>query len=486
MLAAAIPWQMRWGVIPDTSWVITLCEKMLAGSRLYVDIFEVNPPFTPWMFMPAVALAQEVGISPEVAIHVYSYAICLAGLGFAALLAGRAGLAENRALFRMLPLFLALLVIFPGNAFTEREQLGIALFLPLLVLTAWRAAPREGRVPSAPTAVLAGLCGSVLVLVKPYYALVVLLPALYAAWSRRSIRTLFAVEYWTTGLACVAYVVAVQYFHPEFLSTVYPMLADTYMRVQNMQALLTTYVPIYMVALVTLRFVRPGLPLSPLVIVFTLASLAATVPLIYQGKGWPYHAFPAFSLILAALLLRVAQAAPAPYRSPDTAMEPGRKILLVAIIAAAAIPFMQTQKLSAEFVAKLRAAAHRPTVALVGADISGGHPLTRMLGGTWISRHCNDWLGESAHYLSAVASRDGDKHAASHYRHIADRYIESKLAELEAQQPAMIIVEKIDRDWNEELARWQDYVNFLRGYQQIAENDEVQVLLRNAGATQAE
>ncbi|WP_224546334.1 hypothetical protein [Mesorhizobium sp. CA16] len=486
VLAAAIPWQMRWGVIPDTSWVITLCEKMLAGSRLYVDVFEVNPPFTPWMFMPVVALAHKVGMSPEVAVHAYSYAICLAGLGFAGLIARQAGLAENRALFQMLPLFLALLVIFPGNAFTEREQLGIALFLPMLVLTAWRAAPIEGRVPSILPAVLAGLSGSVLVLVKPYYALVVLVPAFYAAWSRRSIRMLFAVENWAIGLVCVAYVVAVQYFYPEFLSVVYPMLADTYMRMQKMQALLEIYVPIYVVALAALYLLRPGLPLSPLVTVFTLASLAATVPLIYQAKGWPYHAFPAFSLILAALLLRMAQAAPATYKSPGTAMELVRKVLLAVIIAAAAIPFMQTQKLSAEFVAKLKAAAPQPTVALVGADISGGHPLTRMLGGTWISRHCNDWLGESARYLSGIASRNGDQEAASHYRQIAERYIESKIAELETQKPAMIIVEKKDRDWNAELAQWQDYTNFLRRYQQIAEDDEVQVLLRNAGTAQAE
>ncbi|TPJ35147.1 hypothetical protein FJ418_09500 [Mesorhizobium sp. B2-8-3] len=486
VLAAAVPWQMRWGVIPDTSWVITMCERMLAGSRLYVDIFEVNPPFTPWMFMPAVALAHKVGMSPEIAVHVYAYAICLAGLGLAAWIARRAGFVENRTLFSLLPLFLALLVIFPGNAFSEREHLGIALFLPLLMLTAWRAAPIDGRVPSLPVALLAGLSGSILVLVKPYYALAVLVPALYAAWSSRSIRTLFAVEYWVIGLLCVAYLVAVQHFYPEFLSVIYPTLADTYMRMQKMLALLTTYVPIYVVALLALRFLRPGLPLSPLVTVFTLASLAATVPLIYQAKGWSYHAFPAFSLILAALLLRMAQTAPATYKSPGTAMELGRKVLLAVIIAAAAIPFMQTQKLSAEFVAKIEAATHQPTIALVGADISGGHPLTRTLGGTWISRDCSDWLGESALHLSGIATREGDKEAVSHYRRIVDRYIEGKLAELEARQPAVIIIEKKDRDWNAELARWRDYVNFMRGYQQIAENDELQVLLRDPGTAQAE
>ncbi|WP_217576380.1 hypothetical protein [Mesorhizobium sp. GbtcB19] len=483
VLGAAIAWQTRWGVIPDTSWIITMCERMLAGDRLYIDLVETNPPFTPWMLMPAVVLARALGVSPEIVVHVCSYAICLAGLGLAALIARRAGFAENRALFPMLPLFLALLIIFPGNAFSEREQVGIALFLPLLMLTAWRAAPIEGRAPGLQTAVLAGLSSSVLVLVKPYYALVVLVPALYVAWRRRSIRTLFATEYWVIGLVCVAYVIAVQYFYPEFLSVIYPMLADTYMRVrvETIQSLLTAYGPIYVAALVMLRFVRPGLPLSPLVGVFTLASLAATVPLIYQAKGWPYHALPAFSLILAALLLRMAQVDPATSRSPGTAMEPLRKVLLAAIILGSAIPFTETLKPNAELVAKIKAAVQQPTVALVGSDIAAGHPLTRMVDGRWISSYCSDWLGATALYFFLVETRNGNKVAANHYRQITDRYINDKLAELQAKQPAVIIVQKADKNWIAELSRQQDYVDFMRNYQQIAEDDEVQVLLRNAG-----
>lgn len=484
VLAAAVPWQARWGVISDTSWIITMCERMLGGDRLYVDLIETNPPFTPWMIMPAVALAHQLGVSPEIAVHVYAYAICLAGLGLAAQIARQAGFAENRTLFSLLPLFLALLVIFPGNAFTQREHLGIALLLPLLVLTAWRAAPIEGRRPSLPMAAIAGLSGSILVLVKPYYALVVLVPALYAAWRRRSIRPLFAFEYWVIGLVCVAYVVAVQHFYPEFLHVIYPMLADTYMRVHNVQALIG-YGPIYLVSLLMLRFLRPGLPMSPLVAIFTLASLAATVPLIYQAKGWPYHAFPAFSLMLGALLLRTAQIDPTPRSSPRTAMEPGRKVLLAAVIAAAAMPFMQTQKPGAELVARVEAAVQQPTIALVGSDIAAGHPLARMLGGKWISSYCSDWLGGFALYLSAIETQTGNQMAANHYRQVADRYIDGKLAELEAKRPAVIIVQKTDRGLNAELSRRQDYVGFMRDYRQIAEDDGVQVMLRNAGISQA-
>jgi 4-amino-4-deoxy-L-arabinose transferase-like glycosyltransferase len=53
------------------------------------------------------------------------------------------------------------------------------------------------RQPGVWLAVAAGLCGSMIVLVKPYYAIMIVVPALYVAWRKRSVRWLFTAEYWT-------------------------------------------------------------------------------------------------------------------------------------------------------------------------------------------------------------------------------------------------------------------------------------------------
>ncbi|TIW21840.1 MAG: hypothetical protein E5V65_05240 [Mesorhizobium sp.] len=66
-----------------------------------------------------------------------------------------------------------------------------------------------------------------------------------------------------------------------------------------------------------------------------------------------------------------------------------------------------------------------------------------------------------------------------------DRYFDDKLAELETKQPALIVVQKTDRDLIEELSRRQGYVAFMRSYRPIAEDDEVQVMLRDADVSQA-
>src|SRR5437868_13748013 len=52
----------------DVSWLITVNEKMLAGQRLYVDIIEVNPPASIWLYTSFVWLAHQLQLRPEAVI----------------------------------------------------------------------------------------------------------------------------------------------------------------------------------------------------------------------------------------------------------------------------------------------------------------------------------------------------------------------------------------------------------------------------------
>ena len=53
----------------DVSWLITLSEKVLDGTRLYVDLIEVNPPASVLLYLPAVALARLIGVAPEIVVN---------------------------------------------------------------------------------------------------------------------------------------------------------------------------------------------------------------------------------------------------------------------------------------------------------------------------------------------------------------------------------------------------------------------------------
>jgi hypothetical protein len=52
----------------DVSWLITVNEKMLAGQRLYVDVIEVNPPASIWLYTPPVWLAERLALRPEAVV----------------------------------------------------------------------------------------------------------------------------------------------------------------------------------------------------------------------------------------------------------------------------------------------------------------------------------------------------------------------------------------------------------------------------------
>ena len=474
----AVFWQQRWGTVPDTSWLITVSERVLGGERLYADLIEANPPFSVWMYMPAVAAADLLRMKPEPMVHAYTYLLCSLGLLLAALNARRAGFAENGGLLALLPVFFALMVIVPGNAFTQRDQVGAVLLAPLLVLTAWRIEADAQHQPSWKFAIPSGLFASVIVLVKPHYALLLIAPALYFAFAKRRLGVLFGPEYWCAVGMCIVYLAAVLWFHPEFVSKIMPLLSQTYLSVgEPYWILLQRYAAGYLLLLLLWYFIRPGLPLSPLAGVFALASVAAAAVMVYQGKGWPYHAYPAIAFGLAAVLCQAV-------RSPaDSIREIGgaRALLLAVTVAVNTLPFMPSQKPSAELLAEIREAVERPTVAMIGTDIAVGHPLVRMVGGYWISSYCSDWLGSYAHYLASIARAEG-RPGADRLAAIASGYTAFKLSELEREVPELLLVQKDDELWRGYLAQDARFIRFFNDYRLLSEDRIIAAYQRNVSS----
>ncbi|MDP3895433.1 MAG: hypothetical protein Q8Q62_02030 [Mesorhizobium sp.] len=476
----AVLYQLRWGTIPDTSWLITVCERVLDGDRLYVDIVETNPPFTIWLYLPPVALARALGIAPEILVHALSYLAALAGLFFAGRILRAGRFPETASLVALAPAFYAMLVIFPGNAFSQREHIGMALFVPLLVLVAWRAR-RDGAPPRVGIAVLAGLSGSVLLLLKPHYAVMVLLPVLFAVWRRRSLRPVFSVENWVIGVVCCAYLAAVLTFHPEYLRDVYPLVADTYLRIHSVLPIVLNYGPrwIFLMALVWLIWPRGTVP--ELASVATFASIAALVPLLAQGKGWPYHAFAALLCAVFALLCLHALA-PADRRHQGRTGRSslaGRAIaaLVLAGIVFSYTPFWATEKPAPGLISPVRAATDHPSVALIGANIADGHPFNRMVGGRWIADYGGDWLFNIARYLSTQAARAGNSTEAARYDAIAERYARAKRGEFARARPDIVLLRR--GRWAEALFHRFGFDAVLASYHVIAEDSGSVVYLRN-------
>jgi hypothetical protein len=100
----------------DLGWILTLDEKILDGRRLGVDIFELNPPLSVFMYMPAAWLGRITGLRPEWIVIVMVLAEIAAALAVIDRAGASAGLdAWERRL--TLHAFAFLLAILPGLVF---------------------------------------------------------------------------------------------------------------------------------------------------------------------------------------------------------------------------------------------------------------------------------------------------------------------------------------------------------------------------------
>ena len=56
----------------DMSWLLTAADGMIGGQRLYVDIWETNPPFSVLLYLPAAYAEHLLGLRAEFVGGLYS------------------------------------------------------------------------------------------------------------------------------------------------------------------------------------------------------------------------------------------------------------------------------------------------------------------------------------------------------------------------------------------------------------------------------
>jgi hypothetical protein len=478
--AAAMLLQWRFGLLGDVSWLITVDEKWLAGATPYRDVVEINPPASLMLYWPAVALARALGVAPEVTVAAFGFLSIAAGLGLAAAVVVRAGLAERFGALGASVALIALAVL-PGQSFDERDHLAAAYGLPLLAVAAARAA----RAPvDARLALLAGLSAGVMAAIKPPYALIAIILLPYLVRRVGLITTLKAVEYYAAAALGLAYVAVVPLAFPDYVARILPLGLDVYAPIREpLIALLAAPGPLFafVLAAAALRLARDD-PGEPLVAVPLLAGLGALLAYLVQGKGWLYQAYPAmaFMTIAAGAALarapqprqRVALGALACLAGGVALLALGRWPLPLAFVAAAggaALVWALEGRKGAAPIAEMgvagalgaacalfaldgietptiaRALASlgpHPTVAAISESLAFGHPMVRRIGGVWVQSVPSLWI-------AAAARRRIDEHPADFA--LAERmnaYIaqdrDRLVADLTRNRPDALLVGRLD------------------------------------------
>lgn len=435
----------------DVSWLITVCERMLSGDRLYVDIIEVNPPASVWLYFPLVWLAKLVGAKPEAVVVGAFIVAAFASISATIRIAGRLDDSPRPAWFA--PVLGFITMVLPMALFAQREHAALLLALPSLAALATVA---EGKTLSRRALVASGLAAGLIVVIKPYFLLAVAAPALWAAWKRRTLVPLLH-----GMLACLAaigaYTLAIFLFARTYLDWV-PVIASTYGPMHDTWWKVFLGPSLYPAIFLALAvFLRPR-QIPPLSIAWALGAAGFLLAAFAQVKNYPNHWLPESGLALAATVALLA-----------LPIDKGRRVLVAVGLAAVALSEAWHWAIlpdPAVASAVKRLAPRAPKIVSLSPQLTTGHPVTRNVGGSWVGSRAGLFTASGARFV-------GLKDEAT--RQIYRKDLRSFEMDVRTHSPDVILVLTSTKSW---LMREPEIARAMHGYRYAETAGDTEIWLK--------
>ena len=487
-LAVAIPALLLaflWGrtVNHDTAWFLIATRDWLEDARLYVDIFEVNPPLNFYLTVPPLILSDLTGMSgPDAQYSVICAAMAISLLACLRLFPKDLGRSAPRSAVAILGLAVAM--ILPAmNDIAQREQVMLILTAPWLIAQL----PRRVSLPLR-TVILTAAVAGVGICLKPFFLLVPAAVTLWQVAATRSLKPILSPANLTMGAVGLAYVGAVWALHPEYFRDVIPLARDVYGAIalppeRTLGFLLVTAAPFapFALALLTGRNVPPGTG------IFAAAALGGLASYIIQWNGFQYHTIPLEGFALMACFWVLAH---------STRPTPVAALASLAIIGAGYVSFAQALYRNPqldELSANLDPAWQADGVLVLSTEVTAGPPLALALGTSWAGRYPHLWPIPGA--LGALAANDCSARASqtcARLNAILDRVRQDIITDIDTHRPELLIFDRgygfiADQNftWVGFMAAAPDWQAALKDYRPATTSRHFDIWLRCTGATGA-
>lgn len=461
--AIALGFHIFEGMNGDTSSLLTVGERWLAGLRPYVDAIEINPPMSVLLFLPAVWLGQLTGVKPEALVFVFVVAAALVAIETAVRALWRHGLVDSPARMR-LALGFALLVL-PLSTFAQREQFAVVALTPIWAVMRIRAARAR---PSAGLVVAAGLAAGLAIAIKPQFAAAVLLPALAVVRAERRFAALFVPEYWLAGCVVALYAASVYVFFRDYVTFALPLTLDVYRPVREPLSVLVfaDAMPWLGLALVGLWVVARKRLDEPAIALPLLAAAGFLFALIEQGKGFAYHYYPVAAALMPALVDRgvalVNARLAAGTELPDRIVAVAGFLMGAIGVAFATLTFQGMAKPMAGLMPAIASVSPHPSIAAITPHAWIGNPLVRDVGGRWVGPTSHDWITLGALYkLGLGKAGEAEQRRLSA---LIDWDKEALAAAIARERPDIVLVEHDDHVLPAWFSSPAELRAFLSGY----------------------
>ncbi len=448
LLIAAAAAYLSFAIVPtnvDVSWLLVACDRLLDGAQLHVDVVEVNPPFSIWLYIPFVIAERATGLPAELWLSLGLPLLALLSVGLCARILGRAAVFESGAAWLAPATLVVIFLIFPGD-FGQREQFAVIALLPWLALLAARDRRQDFTAGTAAERIAAGLGAAVFVMIKPPLSVLALaLPALFLCVKRRSLQPLFTVESMLGAALTLAYLGWLAAYHGAFFTALFPLLRDLYLpaRMPVVDVLLVWPVTLLAEILLVTWLIAWSGGMARETKLLLLAALGYLPAFVLMGKGWTYHALPFVTFGLIGFLVQLSRpgaGSPMPLVAKVGAATGLGLAGLVAIYEhlnayGTGLNAYQRADLR-QAAAAIDSATQHPSAATIATRLQPAHPLTRMVGAEYLSRYASLWMVDNAELLIGAAGADAGKLA--HLAMLRDGFIAEAAHAIERDRPQIV------------------------------------------------
>ncbi len=456
----------------DVSWLLTVCEKVLGGQRLYTDIIETNPPIAMLAYMPSVLLEHALGVRAEIITDVLVFAAVALSMAIAARILRYSSLFHTGHHWPLATFCAAILTIMPMQTFGQREHLAFIAFLPALAVLVLRA--QDMQVP--PWAfIAAGLGAGVTLMFKPYFILGFSFGILAAAFYARSWRVLFTPENFTAAATLAVYTGSIALFYPNYFIQIYPLVRDVYLlyKLPLAEMIDSNGVLAWAAALIIALLIK--LPRKPdaAAAILIATSIGFAAAYFLQRKGWAYQSFPMIALALIALASTLA--------TLHLDITASRAARMGGLAGLAGLFLLSMQWMNAASNARVleepvASLGPHPKLLMLSSEASIGHPLVRAVGGEWVSRQQGLWIREfvkrlrSDHLVDPQQDSKLDAYAA--------RERAMLIEDFKKMPPTVILVDNLLSDWGTWLRTDPELSELLKPYKLSQTVQHIDILKR--------
>lgn len=460
---------------PDTSALITFAEKWLDGVDPYAAFDEINPPASILLYVPDVLVGRVFGFSPEAVLSASLLIAAPAALWLTARILAQARVMEASQSWMLAPFACAVFLLLPQDVFGEREHIAVIAMLPLLATYAARA---SGETIEGWAGVVAGAGAGLAVAIKPYLALALILPFFYAAWSLRTrpkerVALIFSRENLVMALIVAAYAAAMIIWFRDYLALMLPILQHVYLPVRFPWPLLIAkpMVILPVLGLASVLFVSAPRALKPLPLVLVLAAAGFWLASLVEGKGWPYHGYPAIALTLMASIVIAIERWPLQRASTWRVATIG----LIGGLSTLAAVYFRPAPWYPQFVATIiRVAPEHPRLmSICGARLEYLWPISRIVHGEAIGHGL--WVNEVVNALENWGEVDEKERA------IVDRYArderKSFISAMQTEHPGVLVV--CNDGWEGWALARPQFAAEMRKFHRVAQVERAEIWLSN-------